>query len=133
MYVPPAIEPKAGLIKNQILFERLMADALQIEPGQKVRGSVEQWGEGVTSQMAAAWQIQPGQKVRRCMGKCASEESGPLCGTVWGRCDLESCCALASLPTPLILPRFPHLSRCWRLGAGGAASPTKWRPTRART
>ena len=70
MYVPPAIEPKAGLIKNQILFERLMADALQIEPGQKVRGSVRQCGGGVTGLMADTLQIQPGQKVSGSVRQC---------------------------------------------------------------
>ena len=36
MYMPPEIDPDRSVLQNQILFERIMADDLQLQPGQKV-------------------------------------------------------------------------------------------------
>lgn len=36
MYMPPEIDPEKSVLQNQILFERIVADDLQLQPGQKV-------------------------------------------------------------------------------------------------
>lgn len=36
MYMPPTIDPAQSVLQNQILFERIVADDLQLRPGQKV-------------------------------------------------------------------------------------------------
>ncbi|MGZ0218420.1 MAG: class I SAM-dependent methyltransferase, partial [Acidimicrobiales bacterium] len=36
MYMPPEIDPDKSVLQNQILFERIMAGDLQLEPGQRV-------------------------------------------------------------------------------------------------
>jgi sterol 24-C-methyltransferase len=36
MYMPPEIDPDQSVLQNQILLERIVADDLQLEPGQKV-------------------------------------------------------------------------------------------------
>ncbi|MDX2378210.1 MAG: methyltransferase domain-containing protein [Acidimicrobiia bacterium] len=36
MYMPPVIDPEQSVLQNQILFERIVADDLQLGPGQKV-------------------------------------------------------------------------------------------------
>ncbi|MEO6628565.1 MAG: class I SAM-dependent methyltransferase [Aquihabitans sp.] len=36
MYMPPVIDPEKSVIQNQILFEEIVADDLQLSPGQKV-------------------------------------------------------------------------------------------------
>lgn len=36
MYMPPTIDPEQSVLENQILFERIVADDLQLGPGQKV-------------------------------------------------------------------------------------------------
>ena len=36
MYMPPQIDPEQSVLQNQILFEQIVADDLQIRPGQKV-------------------------------------------------------------------------------------------------
>lgn len=36
MYMPPVIDPQQSVLANQILFERIVAADLQLEPGQKV-------------------------------------------------------------------------------------------------
>ncbi len=36
MYMPPEIDPNESVLQNQILFEKMMADDLQLDAGQKV-------------------------------------------------------------------------------------------------
>lgn len=36
MYMPPVIDPEQSVLQNQILFERIVADDLQLRPGEKV-------------------------------------------------------------------------------------------------
>jgi sterol 24-C-methyltransferase len=36
MYMPPEIDPDQSVLQNQILFERIVADDLQLQPGHKV-------------------------------------------------------------------------------------------------
>jgi sterol 24-C-methyltransferase len=36
MYMPPTIDPEKSVLQNQILFERIVADDLQLRPGEKV-------------------------------------------------------------------------------------------------
>ncbi len=36
MYMPPVIDPKRSVLDNQILFERIVADDLQVGPGDRV-------------------------------------------------------------------------------------------------
>lgn len=36
MYMPPEIDPEQSVLQNQILLERLVADDLQLQPGEKV-------------------------------------------------------------------------------------------------
>lgn len=36
MYMPPVVDPEQSVLQNQILFERIVADDLQLRPGQRV-------------------------------------------------------------------------------------------------
>ncbi len=36
MYMPPAIDDEQSVVQNQILFERIVADDLQLHPGDQV-------------------------------------------------------------------------------------------------